>query len=208
MSSSDPIPTKKYQAVLLFGGPGSGKGTQGKLLGDSQGFLHSASGEILRKLDPESQMGKISASFLSRGELVPDQATLSIWTNAIHVLVKNQNYKPGEQILVLDGIPRTVVQAKLLEAYIDVLGIIHLNCADREAMFKRIRGRALRQGRVDDADESIIRRRWEVYETQTKPVLAHYPDELIHSIDAMGSVEQIQEQVLSVVTPLRSRLSV
>ncbi len=207
MSSSGTIPLQAYQAVLLFGGPGSGKGTQGKLLGRQADLFHSASGDIFRNLDPQSEMGAICGGYLSKGELVPDQTTLSIWTEAIHSHILAQEYNPKEQILILDGIPRTVVQAQRLEAYIKVLGIVHLKCADTQAMFKRIRGRALSQGRVDDANEDIIRRRWEIYEIQTKPVLAFYPDRLINPIDAMGTVEQVREQVLAVIAPLREHLS-
>ena len=190
----------------MFGGPGTGKGTQGTMLGHIPGFHHCASGDVFRNLDPQSEMGKLSFAYSSKGELVPDDLTLEIWAGAMHERIAHRHYKPDEQLLILDGIPRTVEQAELLSRYINVIKIIHLSCQDLEAMYKRLRGRALSQNRPDDADEQVIHRRWEVYQEQTLPVLQFYQPDLIADIDAMGTPAEVLRDVLMVVAPIQSKL--
>jgi len=209
LSSPDPNSDHEnlYRAVLLFGAPGCGKGTQGTRLGNLPQFFHSASGEAFRNLKPQSPMGRLFHEYASRGELVPDEATLQIWSQAIAQQICREEYRPDRQLLILDGIPRTVRQVGLLAQFVDVLRIIHLTCDDTEAMFERIRGRASSQDRNDDVDEHVIRRRWEVYQNQTMPVLAQYPQDLITTIDAMGTMDQVHEQILQIVEPIQTQIA-
>jgi hypothetical protein len=85
----------------------------------------------------------------------------------MHARTVLSEYKPNVDLLVLDGIPRNTTQAKLLEKHLNVLKIIHLVCPDKEEMIKRLRRRALKENRIDDAKEEVIRKRWEVYERET-----------------------------------------
>ena len=113
-------------------------------------------------------------------------------------------YKPKVDLLVLDGIPRSLGQAKALEPYLDVLKIIHLVCPDLDAMVERMKKRAIKENRLDDADERVIRRRFEVYDRETSPVLAHYPPEIITNVSAIGSPAEVLQHVLEAVVPVQN----
>ncbi|MFT5424910.1 MAG: adenylate kinase [Phycisphaerales bacterium] len=193
----------KYQTVLLFGAPGAGKGTQGKILGKVPGFYHLSCGEVFRTLDISSELGQTFRSYSSRGELVPDEVTIKMWAENMHAQTVLSLYKPNDDLLVLDGIPRNVNQAELLEEYIEVLEVIHLVCKDKEKMVERLQRRALKENRADDAKEEVIRRRWEVYEEETSPVLDYYPAEIIKEVDALGSPASVLQHLLEVVVPVQ-----
>lgn len=195
----------RYQTMLLFGAPGAGKGTQGKILGLIPGFYHLSCGEVFRTLDIHSPLGKTFVEYSSRGELVPDDVTVRMWKENLHAQTVLSLYKPHVDLLVLDGIPRNVNQAQLMDKHINVLAIVHLICSDKEKMIERLRRRALKENRADDAKEEVIRRRWEVYEAETRPVLAHYPKSVIHTVDAMGSPGRVLQRVLEVVVPVQER---
>ncbi len=193
----------RYQTVLLFGAPGAGKGTQGKILGQIPGFYHLSCGEVFRNLDMNSDLGKIFYEYSSRGELVPDDATVRMWQQNMHAQTVLSIYKPKQDLLVLDGIPRNVNQAKLLKDHLDVLKIIHLVCRDKEEMIVRLRKRALKENRHDDAKEEVIRKRWSVYEAETFPVLECYPNKIIAEVDAIGSPAKVLQNVLEVLVPVQ-----
>lgn len=195
----------RYQTVLLFGAPGTGKGTQGKILGQIPGFYHLSCGEVFRTLNVKSEVGKIFLEYSSRGELVPDDVTIRMWKENIHAQEVLSLYKPDDDLLILDGIPRNANQAKLMDKYINVLQIIHLVCKDEEAMIQRLRKRALKENRVDDAREEVIRRRWQVYQNETKPVLDHYPQGIIKTVDAMGSPADVLQHILEQVVPIQNK---
>lgn len=195
----------RYQTVLLFGAPGSGKGTQGKILGQVPGFYHLSCGEVFRTIDTSSELGRTFIEYSSRGELVPDEITVKMWQQNMHARTVLSDYKPKADLLVLDGIPRNVNQARLLEKYLNVLLIVHLVCNNKEEMIKRLRRRALKENRVDDAKEDVIRRRWDVYENETYPVLAHYDKKIISTVDAFGSPARVLEHILEAVVPVQER---
>lgn len=195
----------KYKCVLLFGQPGAGKGTQGKILHTIPGFYHSSTGDVFRSIDISSELGKIFYEHSSRGELVPDEVTIKMWLANISAHSILGDYKPKKDLLVLDGMPRTVSQAKILDEYIEVYKVIHLVCSDMEASVERMRRRALKENRYDDADEKVIRRRFAVYEKETRPVLEHYPVEKIVEVNSMGSPARVLRDVLDVVVPIQDR---
>lgn len=193
----------RFQTILLFGAPGAGKGTQGKILGCIPGFFHLSCGEVFRSLDMTSDLGKVFYEYSSKGKLVPDDATIRMWQENMHAQTVLSRFKPQQDLLVLDGIPRNVAQAKLLQRHLDVLSIVHLVCPDKERMFERLRRRALKENRIDDAKEDVIRQRWGVYEAETFPVLAFYPKKLISEVNAMGSPARVLESILEVVVPVQ-----
>jgi Adenylate kinase and related kinases len=196
---------QRYQTVLLFGAPGAGKGTQGKILGSIPGFYHLSCGEVFRTLDMSSELGKTFMQYSSKGLLVPDDVTIKMWQHNMHARTVLSAFKPRADLLVLDGIPRNVNQAKLLEKHINVLCILHLVCRDKEEMIKRLRRRALKENRVDDAKEEVIRKRWEVYERETYPVLDYYPRSIIKEVDATGSPGRVLQHILEFVVPVQEK---
>ena len=196
--------SSRYKSILLFGGPGAGKGTQGKILGRIPGFYHLACGDVFRSLDTNSDLGKEFLKYSSRGELVPDSVTIEMWRQNVHAQTVLSIYKPQADLLVLDGIPRNVAQAKQMEQYLEVLLVIHLVCADVDAMVMRMKRRALKENRLDDADEKVIRHRFDVYDEETKPVLDFYDSQIIREIDAIGSPADVLQNVLNVVVPIQN----
>jgi adenylate kinase len=191
-----------YRSLLLFGAPGVGKGTQGKLLGSIPGLCHVATGEMFRGLDSASPLGKEVVQYSSKGLLVPDDLTVRLWLQHMQDLIGGGRYRPAADLLVLDGIPRSAQQAKAIAAHVDVLGVIHLAAPDIDGMVNRMKKRAMQQGRCDDADESVIRRRFEVYQKETAPVLGFYPKHLVRDVDAIGSPVEVLRRVLDVVAPI------
>lgn len=174
----------KYKTYLIFGAPGSGKGTQGVTLGKVPHFYHLACGDVFRSMDTRTEVGKAFLEYSSRGELVPDEITVRLWRARINDSVRMHIFRPELDALVLDGIPRNVRQAELMEETIDVLQIFHLACPDRGALVARLKQRALRDNRLDDANEDVIRRRLQTYDDESKPVLEYYGPDRITEIDA------------------------
>ena len=195
--------SKRYKTVLLFGAPGAGKGTQGKILGTIPGFYHCACGDVFRNIDINSELGKIFYDYSSKGQLVPDEVTVKMWAENIKARAIIGHYKPKADLLILDGIPRTLEQAKLMDQHIEVLKVIHLSCKDENAMFERLRSRALKENRYDDADEKVIRKRWNVYEQETRPVLEHYSGEMVMDVDSIGSPARVLRDILDIVVPIQ-----
>jgi adenylate kinase len=194
----------RYKSLLLFGPPGVGKGTQGKILSTVPGLFHLSTGDVFRSLDVGSVDGQEVSETISRGELVPDDLTIRIWRKGLNGLIAMSRYKPHEDILVLDGIPRSVPQAELLKEHIDVLGIVYLECSDESAMITRIKRRAIKENRADDANEEVIRRRYEIYHNESAPVLDCYSKGLIARVDAMGSPAEVLQQILAYVIPIQN----
>ncbi len=192
------------RAILLFGAPGTGKGTQGAALGGVPGFFHLSSGDMFRALDKESDLGKEFLKYSTKGLLVPDDFTVKLWSAHVLGLVEAERYRPEAQALLLDGIPRTSKQVDLMRDMIDVLAVLYLTTSDPEALVERLRKRALNSGRPDDADEDVIRRRLEVYEEETRPVLDRFPAERVYEIDAMGAPAEVLRDILVVVAPIQA----
>lgn len=191
-----------YPAALIFGVPGAGKGTQGEILTRIPGFFHCSTGVIFRKTDPDSEDGHLVREYSSRGELVPDEVTIRIWKNWIDAMRSIGHFLHRKQLLLLDGIPRNVAQCELLEPFIDVKVIVHLECEDEEAMIERIRRRAMLENRPDDLNADVTRRRFEVYRENTSPVLGYYPPELIKNVESTGIVSEVLHQSLEHLVPV------
>jgi adenylate kinase len=198
----------KLPVALLFGQPGVGKGTQGEVLGTIPGLVHLATGDMFRGLNHDSELGQEFLKYSSQGLLVPDDLTCRLWQQYVQGLIDTNAYRPHMDLLLLDGIPRSVGQAKMLAPHIDVLVIVHLACPDEEQLVQRIVLRAKKQGRLDDADESVIRRRLDVYNQETRPVLDCYDASLVHEVDANGLPMQVTQRVLNTIIPaVEDRLS-
>jgi len=195
----------RYRTILLFGAPGSGKGTQGRILGTIPGFYHSATGDIFRTLDLKSEMGRKFSEYAGRGELVPDEFTIKLWKQFIKGVELINQFHPETELLVLDGLPRNVTQARLLQDTIEVVAIIYLR-AERAKMVERLRRRALKENRIDDASDVVINKRMEVFGRETRPVLDLYPPEVVHRIDATMSQIRVLSEIIRILVPLKEAI--
>ncbi len=166
----------------MFGAPGSGKGTHGRNLGVIPGFFHCACGDVFRSLRPDSPLGKTFLEYSSRGALVPDQPAIELWRQFIDSSTKIGRFHPGEDTLVLDGIPRSVPQAEMLSDTLDVVAMFYLT-SSRENLVARMQRRAIKDNRLDDANLDTIRQRLKTYEKETKPVINFYGKKLVHRIN-------------------------
>jgi adenylate kinase len=195
---------KPHKVMLLFGPPGTGKGTQGKALGAIPGLVHLATGDMFRGLDPRSPLGQRVRGYSSRGELVPDDLTVELWQDHVEQMARGGRYRPGRDLLVLDGIPRSPAQAAMLDPHVEVLVIVQLIVPDLEELVQRMKQRALKEKRQDDADERVIRRRFEVYGQETAPTLSHYPASLVRAIPATGAPLEVLRRILDAMAPVYS----
>ena len=193
----------KYSTILLFGAPGAGKGTQGKILGTIPQFYHHACGDVFRNLTIDNELGRIFLEYSSRGELVPDEHTVRLWQDNINGMRATGRFDPERDTLVLDGIPRTVNQAEMLRDTLDVRAIFYLTCSDRTKLVERLQRRALRENRLDDVNLEVIRNRLEAYERETKPVIDYYGPHLVHVIDSTQTPVNVLRDILRVIAQVK-----
>jgi adenylate kinase len=181
----------KYRTILLFGAPGAGKGTQGKILGTIPNFFHCACGDVFRSLKADSPIGRVFLEYSSRGQLVPDSTTIDLWHDFISGSTKAGRFRPDQDTLVLDGIPRNVRQAEILRDTLDVVAIFSLRCSNQDALIARLQRRALKENRLDDANLDVIRERQATYDRETKPVLDFYKKDIEHRINSDQSPHKV-----------------
>ena len=199
-----PAYTLPFRSILIFGPPGSGKGTLGKFLSSAGNHFHLSSGDIFRGLSPESPAGRLYHNYASKGLLLPDEVTIQIWEHYVHGLIATNRYFPEQQLLLLDGIPRTVRQASLLEKLVQIEKIIVLEVGNIDELIKRMQRRALIEKRLDDMDPTVLRTRMEVYERDTVKLLQHYPDEQIIRFNASQTPLEVLRDVLISLSELLS----
>ena len=193
----------KYRTLIMFGAPGSGKGTQGKVLGAIPNMLHFSSGDAFRALDPNSELGKTFKEYSTKGLLVPDELTIRLCVDHINKLAQSGKFNPETDTLILDGIPRSVAQATALQATVDVKAVLNLACSSYEDLVQRMKKRAIKEGRADDADENVIRERFATYDRQTKPLLDFYGAGVVKTVDALQSPIKVLQEVLKIISDLK-----
>lgn len=184
--------------VVIFGPPGSGKGTQSEQIIDYFGLGHISTGDILRaEIKEGTELGKIAASFIDRGELVPDSAIIGMLENKLNTLKSSKG-------VIFDGFPRTVAQAQALKEMLAKRGEridVMLNLeVERQELITRLLKRGETSGRSDDNLETI-EKRIAVYEAQTAPVMDFYKAEgSYHGIQGVGSVAEIFERIKEAIS--------
>ena len=198
---ADPKSYPKFRTLLILGAPGSGKGTQGKVLGSVPRFHHLACGDVFRSLDTRTALGQKFIEYSSRGELVPDDLTVQLWRANIQQRVESHTFKPEIDFLVLDGIPRNLEQAQFMETDIEVLQVFHLSCPNRNELARRLRKRALKDNRFDDASDAVIFKRFQTYDEETKPIL-NYFEGRVTEIDASQPPAKVLYDILNGVMKL------
>jgi len=182
--------TKKMLNIILFGPPGSGKGTQASLLKDKFNLIHISTGDLFRyEIGNKTTLGREAKSFMDNGELVPDRITIGMLQNKMDKHLDSNGF-------ILDGFPRTINQSEALdkifqERSISISGLVSLKVEENE-LVNRLLERGKTSGRTDDADEEIIRNRIKVYHDQTSPVYNYYDKlGLSCTIDGLGSIDDI-----------------
>jgi adenylate kinase len=190
-----------YRTILLFGPPGAGKGTQGKILDAIPNFFHCSSGDVLRSLKPDSAAGRTFLEYSSRGDLVPDALTVQIWRQFMEASIAAGRFHPDRDTLVLDGIPRNVHQAEMMREALTIVAIFNLPTRP-EVLVERLRGRALKENRPDDTSLEVIRKRFETYEQESKPVLEFYDQKLVHAIDAGQTPPKVLFDILGYIVKI------
>jgi len=192
----------KFRTILLVGAPGAGKGTQGKILGTIPNFFHCACGDVFRNLTIDSELGRIFVRYSSKGKLVPDTYTVQLWRDNVTAQTQLGRFDPERDTLVLDGIPRNLHQAKMLQDALDIVGVFNFICPDENQLAERLQRRALRDNRLDDANLEVIKKRLAIFEKETKPILDYYGPELVHSIDSTQSPINVLRDILRVLAKI------
>ncbi len=188
--------------VVIFGAPGSGKGTQSERLIDEYGLFHISTGEVLRNhISQGTELGKIADTYISKGQLIPDELMVDILA---HVLDNNPETKKG---VIFDGFPRTIPQAKALKKMLadrnsKVHAVVGLEVEDNELVDRLIK-RGKESGRSDDNLETI-NQRLKVYHNQTSPLKDYYLAEgKYHAIPGSGEIDDIFNNIKESLTKIK-----
>lgn len=192
-----PVRMKKLN-LILFGPPGSGKGTQAKSIVEKYNLLHISTGDLFRyEMGNDTPLGLKAKSYIEKGELVPDEVTIGMLKNKVESNLDAAGY-------IFDGFPRTIPQADALNEYLSEkdFGLPNLVAlkVDDEELVTRLLERGKTSGRKDDGDVSIIRNRIDVYKNETSPVYNYY-DKLGKSstVEGVGSIDEILARLTSVI---------
>jgi len=184
--------------LVLFGPPGAGKGTQSEFLVNHYNLVHLSTGDVFRyNIKSGTALGNLAQSFMDQGKLVPDEVTISM----LKAEVEKHNDAEG---FIFDGFPRTTAQAEALDAFLTSRGdsietMLSLEVEEGE-LKKRLLARSVTSGRADDADETVIQKRINVYHAETAPVADFYKAMgKFKSINGLGSVEEITNRLVKAI---------
>lgn len=188
----------KPRALILIGPPASGKGTHGKVLGMLPGFHHFSMGHAFRNRSPQTEEERAQMESLfqltSKGHLVPDEMALRMFDESLAGLISSGQFQPAVERLILDGIPRTAFQAEGVESRVEVERVFEFLCPDEEIL-RRIRGRAIKEGRADDASMEIVETRLRVYRRELPGLREAYAGRII-SLDSGRPAHVVLRELL------------
>lgn len=186
--------------IVIFGAPGSGKGTQSALLVEKYGFKHISTGDVLRaEIKQGTELGKTAQSYIDNGQLIPDALMVDILSSVYDGMC------PCEGV-IFDGFPRTVPQAEALKSMLaqrgtEVSAMLELDVPD-EMLMERLINRGKTSGRADDNAETI-RKRLDVYNNQTAPLIEWYEKEgKRNAVKGYGEIEEINAALCAVIDNL------
>ena len=184
--------------IILFGPPGSGKGTQSERLVEKYGVVHLSTGNLLRaEIAAKTPLGLEAKSFIDKGQLVPDEVVIGMVDSCF------DQHKEARGFL-FDGFPRTVAQAKALDKLLElrktgIASVLALE-VNEEELIKRLLNRGKTSGRSDDTDENVIRQRFSVYNNETSPVAEHYRKaKKFQAVKGEGTVEEIFDRLCDAI---------
>ena len=181
--------------IVLFGPPGSGKGTQSEKLIEKYGVIHLSTGDLLRKeIKNQTPLGIEAKKLMDKGQLVPDEIVIGMISSAL-------DENPQAKGFLFDGFPRTVAQAEALDKLLQLkktdIGTVLFMQVNEEELIKRLVKRGETSGRSDDADPEVQRKRQEVYKRDTLPVSEYYKtQEKVELVDGEGSIEDIFDRLV------------
>ena len=191
----------RMKNIVIFGAPGSGKGTQSDLLIEHYGLGHISTGDVLRsEIKKGTELGKTAQGYIDKGNLIPDDLMISILANVY------DSFGRGHKGVIFDGFPRTIPQAEALKKMLDergdkVAAMLELDVPEDELM-KRLIKRGKDSGRADDNEETI-KKRLVVYHSQTQPLIEWYKNEGLHyHIDGLGTLERIFADIQKIIDNL------
>jgi adenylate kinase len=191
--------------LILFGPPGSGKGTQAVKLAEEFNLLHISTGDLFRsELKNETPLGVVAKKYMDKGELVPDEVTIGMLSN------KLDEYAGKVEGFIFDGFPRTQPQAEALDKLLDLKKteislVLALEVPEDEIVHRILeRGKAAENPRPDDLDENIIRNRFKVYLKETAQVADHYKKvNKVVELNGIGSIEEIFESLKTAINEIK-----
>ena len=176
--------------IILFGPPGSGKGTQSERIVEKYGLIHLSTGNLLRhEIAEKTPLGLEAKNLMDKGQLVPDEVVIGMIDTCLEKHADSKGF-------LFDGFPRTVAQAEALDKLLalrktSICKVLALDVSEEE-LVKRLIKRGETSGRSDDTDENIIRRRYTVYKNDTEPVAEYYKEQdKLERIKGEGSVDEI-----------------
>lgn len=198
-SNSEEREMRKH--IILFGPPGSGKGTQAKKLEFKYNVLQISTGDLFRyEMSNDTPLGLKAKEYMAKGELVPDEVTVGMLKNKV-------DSTPDAKGYIFDGFPRTIAQAEALDSLLSdksesVAALIALDVEDEE-LVQRLLERGKTSGRSDDSDETIIRNRIKVYKSETSPVFSFYEkSNKSKKINGIGSIDEIFDRLCTEIDSL------
>jgi adenylate kinase len=184
--------------LIIFGPPGSGKGTQSAKLIEKYDLKHLSTGDLLRsEIAARTPLGLEAKSIMDKGQLVPDEVVIGMISSAL-------DNNPAAKGFLFDGFPRTTAQAEALDKLLtlkktSIAAVLFMKVADDE-LVKRMVHRAKTSGRSDDADEKIQRKRLDVYKKETLPVADYYRKmDKVEEVEGMGAIDDVFERLSSVI---------
>ena len=184
--------------LILFGKPGSGKGTQAEFVKQKYDLVHISTGDVFRyNISKNTDLGMLAKSYMDKGDLVPDEVTIKM----LEAEVEKFNDAKG---FIFDGFPRTTTQAKILDDFLDSKGMsISMTIAlevDEDLLIDRLISRGRDSGRADDQDRSKIQNRFDEYNNKTAPLISFYKNQnKFYEIDGVGEINDISSRIFETI---------
>jgi len=184
--------------LILFGKPGSGKGTQAEFIKKKYDLIHISTGDVFRyNISKQTDLGLLAKSYIGKGDLVPDNVT-------IQMLEAEVNKTPNAKGFIFDGFPRTTLQAEMLDEFLNsknlsISMIIALE-VDENILIDRLIKRGKASGRADDQDRSKIQNRFEEYNKKTSTLINYYKSQnKFFEIEGIGEIDEISQRLFNVI---------
>ena len=184
--------------LILFGKPGSGKGTQAEFVKIKYDLIHISTGDVFRyNISQQTDLGILAKSYMEKGDLVPDNVT-------IKMLEAEVNKSPDANGFIFDGFPRTTIQAKMLDEFLQTKGLsISMTVAlevDEDILTARLINRGKESGRVDDQDKSKIQNRFEEYNKKTSTLIDYYKNQKkFYTVQGLGKINEITQRIYNLI---------